>query len=262
MPDRPQLVLGLNPKTYLSHEQTAVWCAQIADLAHNHWAVLGGAVEVIVLPAFPSLVDARRIFELTSVALGAQDLFWADSGPYTGEVGGDLLTELGCRYAQVGHAERRLLLAEDDEIVARKTAAALRNGLVPIICVGEPAPGATTDAAGHCVRQLDMALSQARAEGSVAPVLVAYEPVWAIGHGHPAAADHIATVCRALKEHLAADPGLAGSRVVYGGGAGPLLLTQLLPSVDGLVLERSAPDIDALHAILDEAAHALHPIGA
>lgn len=259
MSDRPRLVLGLNLKTYLSHEQACVWCTQIADLAHNHWAVLGGAVELVVLPSVTALVDARRIFELTSVSLGAQDVFWDEAGPYTGEIGGDLLRELGCRYAQVGHAERRTLCGEDDETVARKTAAALRNGLTPIVCVGEPAPVSTGAAIDHCVAQLDAALTLARTAGTLAPVVVAYEPVWAIGHGQPAAAEHSAAVCGALKHQLDADPLLAGSRVLYGGGAGPTLLPQLVPAVDGIVLERSAPDIDALHTILDEAAALLHP---
>jgi triosephosphate isomerase len=259
MSERPRLVLCLNLKTYLSHEQACIWCTQIADLAHSHWAVLGGAVELVVLPSVTALLDARRIFELTSVSLGAQDLFWAEAGPYSGEIGGDLLRELGCRYAQVGHAERRVLLGEDDEIAARKTAAALRNGLVPIVCVGERTPVTTHAAADHCVRQLDSALSQARAAGQLAPVVVAYEPVWAIGHGQPAAAEHSAAVCQALRRHVDSDPLLAGSRVVYGGGAGPRLLPQLVPSVDGIVLERSAPDLDALRTILDEAAVLLHP---
>jgi triosephosphate isomerase len=257
---RPRLVLGLNLKAYLGHEQTNVWCAQIADLAHNHWAVLGGAVELVVLPAFPSLVEARRIFELTSVAVGGQDLFWAEAGPYTGQVGGDVLRELGCRYAQVGHAERRILLGEDDATVARKTAAALRNGLTPWICVGENTPGTAADAIAWCLHELDAALAQARTDGVLGPVLVAYEPTWAIGTGHAAPAEQVTAVCAALKARLVEDDATAASRVVYGGGAGPQLLPAIACDVDGLVLERSALDVEALRTILDEAATILHPV--
>jgi triosephosphate isomerase len=155
---------------------------------------------------------------------GAQDLFWADAVPHTGEVGGDLLREVGCRYAQVGQAERRTLRGEGDDTVARKTAAALRNGPVPQVCVGEAQRGSVTDAARECVRQLDAALSDAREAGLLAPVVV------------------------------------GGSRVIYGGEAGPGTLTRLAPHVDGLMLEHSPDDMTALHRILDEAASVLHSV--
>jgi triosephosphate isomerase len=99
-----------------------------------------GTTGLAVLPSFPALTEALRIFGGTSVHVGAQDLFWDDRGPFTGEVGGAELREIGCRFVEVGHAERRHIMGETDSVVARKVAAALRNDLVPILCVGEPSP--------------------------------------------------------------------------------------------------------------------------
>lgn len=125
------VLLGVSLKMYFGHHQTLNWSRRIAALAERHPAVTSGAARLFVLPTFPALVPATGILAPYGVALGAQDIATEDSGPYTGEVGGPVLKEIGCRYAEVGHAERRRLYGEGDTVVAAKTAAALRNGLTP-----------------------------------------------------------------------------------------------------------------------------------
>jgi triosephosphate isomerase len=183
------------------------------------------------------------VFASTPVRIGGQDIFWEDEGPFTGEVSGAQLRELGCDYVEIGHAERRRIFGEDDEMIAAKTAAAFRNGLTPLLCVGEQRPSSVEAATAECMAQLESALSTA-----AGPVVVAYEPQWAIGAAEPASPLYIAAVCSALRSHLSS----TGSSVIYGGSAKPGLLTQLGDGVDGLFLGRFAHDPAAVTAILDE----------
>ena len=134
---------------YFGHEQTIQWCRAVADIAATHPAVRDDHVTLVVLPSFLYIAEAVDVFAGTRVAVGGQDLFWADEGAFTGEVSGKHLRELGCGYAEIGHAERRRVFGETDTMIAAKTAAAFRNRLTPILCVGEavrsnPAGAATT----------------------------------------------------------------------------------------------------------------------
>src|SRR5690606_24337585 len=138
---------------------------------------------------------------------GAQDLSQHDAGAYTGEISGGFLSKLGCTYVVVGHSERREYHAEDDSLVAAKVQAALRHDLVPILCVGEPLP--VRQAGGqveHVLGQLDAALEPLSPE-QVAQVVVAYEPVWAIGTGEVATPEDAQEVCAAIRERVAARVG-------------------------------------------------------
>ncbi|WP_422935071.1 triose-phosphate isomerase family protein [Sinomonas sp. P47F7] len=256
---RPQAVLGVSLKMYFGYEQTLDWCRSVARIAADHPAVQDGTVELFVLPTAPALRAARAILAPAGVGVGGQDLSWEDSGAFTGEVSGAVLAELRCGYAEVGHAERRRFFGEDDAMVAAKTAAALRNGLTPVLCVGEPERGNADDAAQWCRRELAALLTMGAIDGAAAGapegrVIVAYEPHWAIGAPEPASPEHVSAVAEALADALAGMPGREGSRVIYGGSAGPGLLGRLSPAVDGLFLGRFAHDPAAFAAVLDEAA--------
>jgi triosephosphate isomerase len=192
---------------------------------------------------------AVEIFEGTRVVVGAQDVATADSGAFTGEVSGVELAEIGVGVVEVGHAERRRLFAETDAVVAEKTSAALRNGIAPVLCVGESTETDGADAAAECLRQLASALDGAPA----GRVIVAYEPVWAIGAAEPAPAEYTRAICAILRESVSSLEGRSGSSVIYGGSAGPGLLTELGTDVDGLFLGRFAHDPEALARVLDEA---------
>jgi triosephosphate isomerase len=244
------VTIGVSLKMYFGHREAIAWSTEVAQIAAANAAVMSGAVEFFVVPSYLAILPAIQAFAGTPVAVGAQDLATEDSGAFTGEVSGAELAETGVRIVEVGHAERRRLFHEDDDIVAGKTSAALRHRLTPVLCLGEPTQ--TPDAAAFAVRQLEHALDDA----PTGRVIVAYEPVWAIGAAHPADPPQVRTVCAALRAALDLRPEREGSSVIYGGSAGPGLLSSLRPEVDGLFLGRFAHDPSAVRRILDEAAAA------
>ncbi|MFD7816480.1 triose-phosphate isomerase [Streptomyces sp. NPDC059785] len=241
------VTIGVSLKMYFGHHETLNWARRIGELATRHPATVSGAARLFVLPAFPALVPTANILAWSGVAIGAQDIATEDTGPYTGEVGGPFLKEIGCRYAEVGHAERRRLYGEGDTVVAAKTAAALRNGLTPVLCVGERDRVSPAQAAERTVEEAARLL-----HGLTGTVVLAYEPQWAIGAPEPASTEHITAVCTALRDWLDARPAYAGSTVIYGGSAGPGLLTALGPATGGLFLGRFAHDPANVEAVLDE----------
>lgn len=240
------LLIGASLKMYFSHAQTVDWVRAVARILDEHPAA--PAVTAFVMPQYPSIPAA--VEHGGRLAVGAQDLATEDAGAFTGEVSGAVLAELGCEFVEVGHAERRRMFGETDEIVARKVHAALRNGLTPLLCVGEAERQDAAAAAEACIAQVRSGLGEAAAAGVSAPVVVAYEPLWAIGAPEPAGADHIRGVCALLSDHLEQEG--VSARVIYGGSAGPGLLTQIADSVDGLFLGRFAHDPEAFREILDE----------
>ncbi|MDT7582012.1 MAG: triosephosphate isomerase, partial [Pseudonocardiales bacterium] len=248
----PRLSIGLSSKMYFSHRKTLEWVQAVVKICADHPATAGGTVEFFVIPSFPSIPGVVELARPAGISVGAQDLHWADDGPFTGEVSGAVLAELGVTMAEIGHFERRTLFGETDEIVAGKTHAALRNGLAPVLCVGEPERGDPADAAAECIRLLESALAPARAAATGGRLLVAYEPFWAIGAAEPAAAEHVTAVCRTLRAHLRDDALFPQAQVIYGGSAGPGLLPRIAGAVDGRFLGRFAHDPNAVRRILDE----------
>jgi triosephosphate isomerase len=246
----PQAIVGVSLKTYFGHHQAIDWCARVTERVRAHPAVASGDVVLFVIPTYLGVLPALDAFAGTPVLVGAQDVSAFEPGAYTGEVTAAELVEAGVQVVEVGHAERRRLFGETDEIVAAKSASALSHGLTPVLCVGETDRLNAPDAAASTVAQLQVDLAGAP-EGQV---IVAYEPVWAIGAPEPATVEHIVEVARALRSAIDALPERRGSVVIYGGSAGPGLLTELGDAVDGLFLGRFAHDVDNLVAVLDEAA--------
>ncbi|WP_110644017.1 triose-phosphate isomerase family protein [Salinicola sp. CPA57] len=244
------VTLGISFKMYFGYAQTVDWCRQIADNLAHHPAVLDGRVSLFVLPSFPALPPVLACFADTPIGVGGQNLYQSPNGAYTGEVSGAMLAEMGCRFVEIGHAERRRLFGEDDAIIAAKTRVALSHRLVPVLCIGEADRGDPADAVAECRGQIDSALALATAAQRQQPVVIAYEPHWAIGAAQPASLAHIAAVCRGLRQYLGAQ---SQASVIYGGSAGPDLLTRLAGQVDGLFLGRFAHDPAAFEAIVNEA---------
>jgi triosephosphate isomerase len=219
------------------------------------------AAEVVVLPPFTALRSVQTLVagDRLEIGYGAQDLSAHDSGAYTGEVSGAMLAALACRYVVVGHSERRTLHGETDEIVASKVQAALRHGLVPILCVGEGLQ--VRLAAGqvaHCGNQLDAALDGLTAE-QLQELVVAYEPVWAIGTGEVATPDDAQEVCGALRARLAERFGPETGervRILYGGSvkAGNTAGILAGPDVDGALVGGASLDTDEFASICRTAA--------
>jgi len=243
-------LVGVSLKAYFGRRTARVWFAQVADVLRANEGVRAGAVEVFVIPTYLQIEDARGFLGDTRARVGAQDVSAFEPGAVTGEVTAAELAESGVSYAEIGHAERRRLFGETDEVTAAKAAAALRHGITPVLCVGEAEPQDAASAAASTVAQLALDLAGAPA----GRVVVAYEPVWAIGAPEPAPVEHIAVVTRALRAALDADPGRRGSQIIYGGSAGPGLLATLGDAVDGLFLGRFAHDPQAFASVLDEAA--------
>lgn len=246
------MLIGSNLKMYFSHERTLAWVDEVsAGVAADPERYAG--VTTFVLPQFPSLADAARLAVPRGMVVGAQDVSVETEGAFTGEVSAGVLAELGARFVLVGHAERRDRFGETDSEIAAKVSAVRRAGLIPMLCVGESDQVDAEEAARECRAQIDAALagpgSQGEGDGEV---VVAYEPIWAIGAAEPADPAHIRAVCAELSAHLAAR-GVDG-RVIYGGSARRGLLEQIADSVDGLFLGRFAHDPREFHAILDEAA--------
>lgn len=248
-----EVLIGFSFKMYFGYQETLDWCVRTREIAEASSAVADGGVRLFVMPSFPCLLPVIEIFRGTPIEVGAQNLHFEDRGPFTGEVGGRMLSDVGCRLVEVGHAERRRLFGETEGVVALKVDAAVRNGLRPVICVGEEESLGAADASRESVRQLESALTTATRSASAAPVVVAYEPLWAIGADQPASGAHIADVCRRLRHFLRSTRSNSDDRVIYGGSAGPGLLGRLGDSVDGLFLGRYVHDAENLGAVLQEA---------
>jgi triosephosphate isomerase (TIM) len=212
--------------------------------------------EVAVLPPYTDIRSVQTLIDADKLDLryGAQDLSAHDKGAYTGEVSGAMLAKLGCTYVVVGHSERREYHAETDEVVAAKVQAAYRHGLTPILCVGE---GLAVRQAGghvaHTLAQLDGALVGVGAENA-STLVVAYEPVWAIGTGEVATPEDAQEVCAAIRTRLAElYPGdLAdGVRVLYGGSVKASNVAAIMgkADVDGALVGGASLDPDEFVAI-------------
>ncbi len=240
----PSRLIGVSLKMYMDLARTRDWITALADMARTDHPE---DVDLFVIPSFLSIRDVVEALAGLRVAVGAQDVFWEDQGAYTGEVSAPMLAQAGCRYVEIGHAERRRLFGETDADVRRKVAASFRAGLVPVLCVGEAAELGPEAAVEACGRQIAEALEGVAPERDA---VIAYEPVWAIGAPRPASAEHIRAVAGGLRDVLRDRP---NTRVIYGGSAGPGLLGSLGETVDGLFLGRFAHDIDALKAVLAEA---------
>ena len=215
---RKPLIAG-NWKMNLNHFEAIALVQKIAfslpDKYFDH-------VDVTVIPPFTDLRSVQTLVDGDKLRLtyGAQDVSQHDSGAYTGDISGAFLAKLGCTFAVVGHSERRTYHHEDDALVAAKAAAALKHGLTPIVCIGEPLE--VREAGNHvefCVDSLRGSLAGLSNE-QLANVVIAYEPVWAIGTGRVASAADAQEVCAAIRAELGnlASPQIAdGIRVLYGG---------------------------------------------
>ncbi len=194
-------------------------------------------IDIAVAPPFTALAAVRKALEGTAIALGAQNMHWENKGALTGEISPVMLRDAGCRYAILGHSERRQYFGETDETVNRKVLAAFSNSLIPIVCVGESEEERDRNVTFVIVdRQISGALENVTA-GQLANLVVAYEPIWAIGTGRtatPAQAQEVHQAIRAKLGKLLGNDAAAGVRILYGGSVKP-------DNVDSLMAE---PDID------------------
>lgn len=214
-----------------------------------------GAAEIAVCVPYPYLAQARSVLDGSAVAWGAQDVSEHVQGAFTGEVSGPMLADFGCRYALVGHSERRSFYGDTDGVVAAKFAAALKSGLIPVLCVGESLAEREAGVTGDVVtRQIDAVLATSGV-GAFAKAVVAYEPVWAIGTGRTASPAQAQEVHALIRQRFARDSAdvAAGLRILYGGSVKPGNAGELFgqPDIDGGLIGGAslvAADFLAIHA--------------
>jgi triosephosphate isomerase len=230
---RKPLIAG-NWKMNLNHFEAIALVQKIAFALPEKYF---DKVDVTVIPPFTDLRSVQTLVDGDKLRLtyGAQDLSQHDSGAYTGDISGAFLAKLGCTFAVVGHSERRTYHHEDDGCVAAKAAAAFRHGLIPIVCIGEHLD--VREAGEHVaynLAQLEGSLAGLTQE-QLAQVVIAYEPVWAIGTGRVASAGDAQEVCGAIRAKLAelTSPQVAkGVRVLYGGSMNAKNVGELIAQQD------------------------------
>jgi triosephosphate isomerase len=192
-------------------------------------------IDIAVAPPFTALAMVRKALEGTSIALGAQNMHWEDKGAFTGEISPAMLRDAGCRYVILGHSERRQFFGETDEGVNRRVLAALSHGLLPIVCVGESEDERDRNVTFVVVdRQITAGLAKVTA-GQLANLVIAYEPIWAIGTGRtatPAQAQEVHVAIRAKLSTLFGKDAAAGVRILYGGSVKPDNIDSLMAEAD------------------------------
>lgn len=250
---RTPLIAG-NWKMNLDHLQAIAFVQKLAwslkDAGHDF-----DAVEVAVFPPFTDLRSVQTLVSADKLPLGhgAQDVSPHESGAYTGEIAAGFLARLDCRYAIVGHSERRLHHGETDETVGAKAAAALRHGIVPVICVGETAEDLERHGPSAVpVGQLRTALAGLAPDSEL---VVAYEPVWAIGSGTPATPEQAQAVAAELRAALAdalGEEAAARTRILYGGSVKASNIAALMrePDIDGALVGGASLDVDEFASIV------------
>ncbi|MEW2222613.1 MULTISPECIES: triose-phosphate isomerase [unclassified Streptomyces] len=248
-PTRTPLMAG-NWKMNLNHLEAI---AHVQKLAFALTDKDYEAVDVAVLPPFTDLRSVQTLVDGDKLRIryGAQDLSAHDSGAYTGEISGPMLAKLNCTFVTIGHSERRQYHGEDEPLVNAKVKAALKHGLTPIVCVGEElAVREAGDHVAHTLGQLDGALQDVPAEAA-AGLVIAYEPVWAIGTGKVCGEEDAQEVCGAIRGRLAElydDDGATAQRVriQYGGSvkAGNVAKIMAQPDIDGALVGGASLDTD------------------
>jgi triosephosphate isomerase (TIM) len=251
---RTPLMAG-NWKMNLDHQQAAHLVQKLdwtlKDAKHDF-----GAVEVAVLPPFTDLRTVQTLVEgdHLEIRYGSQDVSTHEAGAYTGEISGQMLAKLGCTYAVVGHSERREYHGEDDAEVRAKVHAALKHGLAPLLCVGEGLPiRQAGEQVEFTVAQVSGALEGVKAEQAL-DLVVAYEPLWAIGTGEVATAEDAQEVCAAIRRRLGelfSPEQAARTRVLYGGSvkAGNIASIMAQADVDGALVGGASLDPEEFASI-------------
>ena len=251
---RTPLMAG-NWKMNLNHQEAVVLVQKLSwtlnDKKHDY-----SKAEVVVLPPFTDIRSVQTLVDgdQLSIGYGAQDVSAHESGAYTGEISAGMLAKLGCSYVCVGHSERREYHAESDEQVNAKARAALGAGMTPIVCVGEPLPiRQAGEQVPYTLAQLDGSLAGFTAE-QIGGLVVAYEPVWAIGTGEVATPDDAQEVCAAIRERVREVHGDAAAdavRVLYGGSVKAANVGGIMEKadVDGCLVGGASLQVDEFGGI-------------
>ncbi|MBW2632327.1 MAG: triose-phosphate isomerase [Deltaproteobacteria bacterium] len=249
MENRRPLIAG-NWKMFKTCPEAVETAMQLAQLVNIN------TVDVMIAPQFTALVPVSDVIKESCVSLGAQNLFWESEGAYTGEISPAMLVSAGCGYVIIGHSERRQYFGENDDSVNKKIKAAIRNNLIPILCVGESEKNRESKETFNVLdRQITKGL-EGFSSTALDTLVIAYEPVWAIGTGKTATKEQAQEVHRFLRSMVEKIFGniLAKSiRILYGGSVKPDNIKELMemPDVDGALVGGASLDAKTFSEIIN-----------
>lgn len=253
MTSRMPIIAG-NWKMFKTLSEAAALVTALKPLA----GVTSG-VEVVVCPPFTALARVVEVLRGTNIMVGAQDVYWEDSGAFTGEISPVMLKDIGCRYVIIGHSERRQFFGETDEKVNRKLKAVLAHELVPIMCVGETLAEREADRTGQVIHaQAEAGLAELTPD-QVSGLIIAYEPVWAIGTGKTASdgdAQQVIGYIRSLVKDWYGASAAGQVRIQYGGSVKPGNTAGLMaqPDIDGALVGGASLEAASFTGIVQTAA--------
>lgn len=224
------LLVGVNLKMYMDRDQTLSWLDAVVFGLDK---VKGREVELFLLPSAPLIADCVEKTSESLISIGVQNISVHDSGSFTGEISAHLVEQMGCKYALVGHHERRTIFSEDDDVIHQKIDACARNGLIPILCIGE----LSTEEESAQVEVKAQLQSALKGQKNLKRIVIAYEPTWAIGVEEPATPGHINKMCSLIHAELKY-MNIENFQILYGGSAGKGLFEMISQTCDGLFLGR------------------------
>jgi triosephosphate isomerase len=231
---RKPIIAG-NWKMHKGIEETRQLLGELKDME------MSPEIEVVVCPPFTSLSEAAELLVGTAIGLGAQNMHWEKSGAYTGEVSPCMLKEIGCKYVIIGHSERRQYFGETDEMVNFKVKSAFNHDLIPIVCVGENLEQRKNGETKSLVTNQVKKALEGLTEKQVERIVIAYEPIWAIGTGVSAKGEDANEVIKLIRDIIAGDFGKDISqkvRIQYGGSVKPGNIKEFMeqPEIDGALV--------------------------
>jgi triosephosphate isomerase len=244
-------VMAGNWKMYKSVAQTVEFFEKFKPLV-----VAAHHCEIVIAPPFPALIAAVEAARGSKIGIGAQNVHWEPEGAFTGEVSAGMLAAAGCSHVIIGHSERRQYFGETDQTVNRRLRAALAAGLVPIVCIGERLEQREAGLTNTVLREQFDGLAAGLTLEQFSPILVAYEPVWAIGTGRTATPEIAAEAHRVIRDRAAAQFGAAVAaslRILYGGSVKPDNIQGLMarPEIDGVLVGGASLEPVSMAAIVN-----------
>jgi triosephosphate isomerase len=249
MSTRTPLIAG-NWKMYKTNAEAVETAGRLVELVADT-----SEVDIMIAPVFTAIDPVSKVVKDSRVGLGAQNLYWEKEGAFTGEISADMLVSAGCQYVIIGHSERRQYFGETDETVNKKIDAAIAANLIPVFCVGE---SETERESGNTFSVLDKQVKDGLKEKFVedlGSLVIAYEPVWAIGTGKTATSDQAQAAHKYIRSLI---DGVFGStladavRILYGGSVKPANVTELMamPDIDGALVGGASLDAESFSQIV------------
>jgi triosephosphate isomerase len=249
MSTRRALIAG-NWKMYKTAEEAGATARQLVERTAG-----SDGVDIMIAPPFTAIARVAEAVKGSPIAVGAQDLFWEKEGAYTGEIAPGMLTAAGCRYVIIGHSERRQHFGETDETVNRKIDAAVKAGLVPVMCIGESDAQREADETFSILDKQVKRGVKGLFANDLKDLVIAYEPIWAIGTGKTATSDQAQAVHRFLRQLLTDlfdDAFARAARILYGGSVKPDNIAELMSmeDIDGALVGGASLDAETFARIV------------